>query len=413
MKVNFVVLSFLLVTLAWPQGRPYVTVDTGNMSLSIPNNGGIGFTDPDTGQGGGLQYPKYTPSVLYCGGFLVCDRSGHVHDRYYGCPATNLHRDWVVRDTFIDVIPPLFGAHELYRASMVDTPRPTPAVGYLVTHWWGGRAAPLTEFDDFVIGRYDVKNRSDSLFDSVYVGVMCDFDLGTAPTNNWGRCDAARRLEWMSPTQTNFNTCIGIKLLEPTSAANLSLIDHALYVYPDSGMSESTKIRFLRGSIRLPNSTRAYDYSIVVSAGPFRLAPGEWVRVSFGFIGATDSVALKRHADSAQAWYDQDWKTETGIEEDRSQRLEAGSGLEICPNPFAKLTKVSLSMEQRAKGIELRIFDISGRVVKRFNHLTIQPFNQVVWDGTDDSGKPLPAGVYFVTLETPSNNYTKKVLLLR
>jgi hypothetical protein len=409
MKVEVFVILLLPATLAYPQGRTFVTVDTGVMSLSITFDAGIGFTDPDTGQGHGMGYPRHAPSVLYYGGFLVCDRTGHVHDNCGGQPQR--HRDWVVRDTFIDIIPPLFGAHELYRASMVDTPRPTPAVGYLVTHWSGGRGAPLTEFDDFVIVRYDVKNRSDSLLDSVYVGVMCDFDLGTAPTANWGRCDAARRLEWMSPTQVTFNPCIGVKLLEPTSAANLSLIDHALYVYPPGAWNDSTKARFLRGVIRLPNATRAYDYSLMVSAGPFRLPPGEWVRVSFAFIGGMDSVRLKQHADSAQAWYDRDWRT--AIEEERSQKLEVRNGLEIHPNPFAKLTKVSFGMEHGAKSIELGIYDVSGAVVRRFNYLTIQPFKKVVWDGTDDAGRPLPAGVYFVRLETPDNNYTKKVLLLR
>jgi flagellar hook assembly protein FlgD len=48
--------------------------------------------------------------------------------------------------------------------------------------------------------------------------------------------------------------------------------------------------------------------------------------------------------------------------------------------------------------MSLHIHDLSGRLIKSlpFNHLTIQPFNHVSWDGTDASGKQADSGVYFV-----------------
>jgi flagellar hook assembly protein FlgD len=62
--------------------------------------------------------------------------------------------------------------------------------------------------------------------------------------------------------------------------------------------------------------------------------------------------------------------------------------------------------------VELKIYDVSGRVVKRFNHLTITPFNQITWDGSDGFGLKLPAGVYFATLAAGTKRWTEKVVKL-
>ncbi|MGB9721434.1 MAG: hypothetical protein ACPL28_08165 [bacterium] len=75
--------------------------------------------------------------------------------------------------------------------------------------------------------------------------------------------------------------------------------------------------------------------------------------------------------------------------------------------------------------VSIKIYDISGRLVKSFNHLSanhpprnladggIQPFNQVVWYGDDDLGGLLPSGVYFVRLEAGDYRRTEKAILLR
>jgi len=69
--------------------------------------------------------------------------------------------------------------------------------------------------------------------------------------------------------------------------------------------------------------------------------------------------------------------------------------------------------------VSLKIFDAAGRLTKQFNHLStnqhggIQPYNQVIWDGLDDAGRRVPAGVYFVQLEAEGERITEKVILLR
>ncbi len=98
-------------------------------------------------------------------------------------------------------------------------------------------------------------------------------------------------------------------------------------------------------------------------------------------------------------------------------RTRQGKIMAVHPNPFTKLTTVSFGMGHSAKGIELKIYDISGRVVRDFtNNLESGILNQVssvIWDGRDDGGERLPGGVYFCNLEVGSYRLTQKMILLR
>jgi hypothetical protein len=296
----------------------------------------------------------------------------------------------------------LFNAHELFRGAWVDTTRPTAREGYKVFNYWGGRGDAA--HDDYVIMRTDVQNISTSTRTGVYVGVFIDLDMGTAPTANWVRCDAARRLEWMSPTQTGFNPSVGVKLLEPTTAANLAAIDHAIYVYPATGFTEANKFNFLNGTIRLPNSTRAYDYSLMASAGPFSLAPNAIQRVAFAIVGATDSVSLKVNADSAQAWYDRDWKT--AVAEERSLNLQ-NTEVRVHPNPFSHSTRIFYTLPNRGK-VVIKAFDATGREVATILNRLVDKTGSVDWNAS-----ALPNGVYFLKTDTPTSSTTHKVLLMK
>jgi hypothetical protein len=89
--------------------------------------------------------------------------------------------------------------------------------------------------------------------------------------------------------------------------------------------------------------------------------------------------------------------------------------LEISPNPFTDRTDITCSIVQSAKGTELKIYDISGKLVKDFSHFTLDARRPTLlsWYGTDESGELLPSGVYFVQAKGGDLNLTKKVILQR
>jgi len=91
----------------------------------------------------------------------------------------------------------------------------------------------------------------------------------------------------------------------------------------------------------------------------------------------------------------------------------------VSPNPFSKLTTVSFgvghSAESALGGITLKIYDASGRLVKDFFLSTTYYLlpTAVSWDGTDQSDRQLPSGVYFVQLSVGDHLETRQVLLIR
>ncbi|MEO0228204.1 MAG: T9SS type A sorting domain-containing protein, partial [candidate division WOR-3 bacterium] len=102
----------------------------------------------------------------------------------------------------------------------------------------------------------------------------------------------------------------------------------------------------------------------------------------------------------------------TGIAE--SSQTEKENHLNIIPNPFTEKTEIRFT-NYNLRPATLKIYDASGRMVKSFNPASgIQSqASGFVWDGTDDSGRKLPAGVYFVQLEAGDYKATEKVILLR
>lgn len=98
--------------------------------------------------------------------------------------------------------------------------------------------------------------------------------------------------------------------------------------------------------------------------------------------------------------------------------------LSVYPNPCRKITNIRFSTgypdritslsygTSWAEGMELKIYNASGRLVRQFKDLTNYPFNQVVWDGTDQAGQRVVSGVYFVKLQTAGNSYIEKIIFV-
>lgn len=104
-----------------------------------------------------------------------------------------------------------------------------------------------------------------------------------------------------------------------------------------------------------------------------------------------------------------------GIEENTNSKPECMQ-FEISPNPFTDRTDITFSMGHSAKSTELKIFDVSGQLIRDFpidlcNHN--KSVKSVRWYGTDESGEPLPSGVYFIQAKNGDLNLTKKVILQR
>jgi hypothetical protein len=169
-----------------------------------------------------------------------------------------------------------------------------------------------------------------------------------------------------------------------------------------------------------------YDCGIAYDAGIYRT-----VGTSFELGALYDGFGVSTKAallDSIMHFFG----IPTGIEEEPGATgLNAIVGFRAYPNPsFGRiLIKFQISninpprsmadqMNDQVQ-VSLNIYDAVGRLVKSFNHLTIQPFNQITWSGTDEIGRDVPAAIYFVQLvvdpvgEANGEKWTEKVILLR
>ena len=86
------------------------------------------------------------------------------------------------------------------------------------------------------------------------------------------------------------------------------------------------------------------------------------------------------------------------------------------PNPFHPghgLTQIQFDMARQAHA-SLRLFDAAGRRVRLLFDETIAPgSHQVAWDGRNDSGQEVAAGVYFYRLDAGEFSATRRLVKLR
>ena len=86
------------------------------------------------------------------------------------------------------------------------------------------------------------------------------------------------------------------------------------------------------------------------------------------------------------------------------------------PNPFNPTTTISFNISnEQNEHIELIIYNLKGQLVKTFsNHQITQSQNhQIVWDGTDQTGKPVSSGIYFAKLKAGKIELSRKMLILK
>jgi hypothetical protein len=82
------------------------------------------------------------------------------------------------------------------------------------------------------------------------------------------------------------------------------------------------------------------------------------------------------------------------------------------PNPFIRGQGTTIRYSvAKAGGVRVSIFDASGRLVRSLSDRAELGLNFVFWDGTDKTGRPAPAGVYFYQLRTESFISRKRMIL--
>jgi flagellar hook assembly protein FlgD len=86
------------------------------------------------------------------------------------------------------------------------------------------------------------------------------------------------------------------------------------------------------------------------------------------------------------------------------------------PNPFSLETEISYAIpaENGPLHVTLNIYDSRGRLVARVvDDDQDAGGRRVVWNGTDQRGRPVASGVYFYRLASNGKTEMRRVVLLR
>lgn len=126
----------------------------------------------------------------------------------------------------------------------------------------------------------------------------------------------------------------------------------------------------------------------------------------------------------SEIYYRRGTRLPVDIKERKITSSKTLTNIRAFPNPFSTFTTITLNISSaqvnrstRAQDetIELKVYNMSGRLVKDFslptNHSALS--TAVSWGGKDKNGSLLPAGIYFCKIKAGRKTYIKKLIKLR
>ena len=194
-----------------------------------------------------------------------------------------------------------------------------------------------------------------------------------------------------------FSTGIGIAgaavVAQPAGTAAYSGTSgsYALHI-PGAGGGQQTVILQPTEVAGYPDEWQAYvDGSYIGQTRSVQVAPALGQRISVWFVNGLPYVGVG----------------DPGV-------VASPLSLAVSPNPILAGRPATFSASWRGTGTPtLCMFDLKGRLVRQ---LQIEPVGTeavLEWDGLDDTGGPLPAGVYFLRLWLGKQSSVQRIVVLR
>ncbi len=91
----------------------------------------------------------------------------------------------------------------------------------------------------------------------------------------------------------------------------------------------------------------------------------------------------------------------------------AGASFRVAPNPAAGFVAMSLTLPG-ASEVAIRIIDAGGRLVRDLGTRAVDPGTTVLgWDGSDESGRAVPSGVYLADVRAGERTFRRTILVVR
>lgn len=105
-----------------------------------------------------------------------------------------------------------------------------------------------------------------------------------------------------------------------------------------------------------------------------------------------------------------EWNPLVGTGNNRYKIDRTKHQIKVAPNPFITETHIIINTKKKAS---INIYNEAGLLVKKFGNTTSVRFSaNILWDGTDNNGIALPAGIYFIVM-SKSNATIESVKIIK
>ena len=331
----------------------YINIEVNDVSTTATSKGKIGYNQDAQVQGLGFKYNS--TELLYEAGFMVGSDTTKVSDYVRGAVTSISDVDFGTINRIALQIPSISSDFDT-KGKMNDNLSINPLNVMIEQNTYAWAAVPNTQF---VIWEYHITNtHAVDTIKNMFAGIFADWDIdGGTYSQNRSAYDAGTKMGYSYYTAPG-GKYAGIKLLTNTAPPNFYAVDHVSGGNGglDFANGIDTKDKYLSLSTqRLAAGVagNGVDVINVMSAGPYKLDPGQTVKVAFALIGGDSLQNLVSGANQAQIKYD---GMPTGIKESTS----LSNGINIFPNP----TKNTITILQTELAFnKYEIYSLNGKLV--------------------------------------------------
>ncbi len=377
--------------------KDYLTIDTNKIDLTLTSTGRIGFNDDNLNQGIGLIY-KGGRSMISMGGLLVATSSNRVSDQIYS--------DQGYDHDFRALIPITKGNNPKNSDQSFFCKFDDNQAGYgkqnitIKQYSYGYNQAYK---DKFVILEYHIINTGSSSLTGLYAALYADFDIEKS-TANKANYNALHQLAYTY--QTAGGKLAGIMLLEGKNA-NGYCIDNdgsngSVSIY--DGFYDFEKYQTMTQARDSAGYGVGGDVSNMLSAGPYSIAPGDSIVVSFAVLAGDHLPDLKQVAQEA---YDTYYNTASIDSSEKEPTLFLFSAQ---PNPFTSQTRVTI-LNKKNQDIELSFYNSNGQLIKEWSKFNL-PAGRFHYSLNAEELN-LSLGTYYIILSSATEYCSRKIVLVK
>lgn len=262
-----------------------------------------------------------------------------------------------------------------------------------------GFSSSQTEYADFLIFRYEYKNKSENYYNQVLLGLYMDFNV-TNMTHMNDLCGYYDSIGMAYMFDENLpSTYVGIKILPDVPGKGFN------FYWPEDMPYEDEYYYELLSDMSAPGiiPDTAGSYAVLVNAGPFFLNPLDSLTIYYGVAAGTCFSDMVENACAMQNFFDSSF-----LHVEEISRPEPSAEISIVPEPSSGFFTISM-FSDNILPVQVEYFDLSGRTVLKTEYLSLRHgMNEL----PEDISFFLP-GTYFVKISWDNFYAVKRITLIK